>query len=324
MAEDEGARTEREKRILARWHESADQLRRTAEATGSGELTVANSDQELTARRVRLRRHHVDLEGIVNRDESLWVSFLSGGLAAARAVGRVVTARSPARPSQAVGTGALIGPRLLITNNHVVESAGDAARMGVQFGYEFGDDGSDPRPSYCLFEPDRFFVTDAELDFTVVAVADLDGVPPGDTYGVVPLIEQTGKAVKAEFLNVIHHPGGDPKRISIRENQMVAQDDLWLRYRSDARRGSSGAPVFNDQWEMVALHHGGIPVRDESGADLDQQGQRWTPDMGAENKAYSANEGARVSRIVHRLRAADLSAEARELIDQALDKGANR
>lgn len=324
MAEDHSARAQREKQILARWQDSADQLRRTAEATDSGKLNVANSDQELTRRRERLERHHVDLEGIVNTDESLWVSFLRGGLAVARTVGRVVTARSQARPSQAVGTGALIGPSLLITNNHVIESAEDAAGMGVQFGYEFGDDGSDPRPSYCLFEPERFFFTDVELDFTVVAVADLDGVPPGDTYGALPLIEQTGKAVKAEFLNVIHHPGGDPKRISIRENQMVAQDDLWLRYRSDARRGSSGAPVFNDQWEMVALHHGGIPVRDESGAHLDHHGQRWTPEMGPESKAYSANEGARVSRVVRRLRDAELPAEARKIIDEALDKGVNR
>ena len=104
---------------------------------------------------------------------------------------------------------------------------------------------------------------------------------------------------------------------------MVAEDDLWLRYRSDARRGSSGAPVFNDQWEMVALHHGGIPVRDHTGARLGVNGERWTPEMGEDAKAYTANEGARVSRIVRRLRAADLDTAARTLIDEALKQGAN-
>ena len=323
MTEDGQAQAKREREILDRWRDSADQLDDTAKATDSGDLDVANTSRELHERRERLERRGLDLEGIVNKDESLWVSFFRYGLAAAAAVGRVVTAPSRARPIQAIGTGALIARGLLITNNHVIESADDAARMGVQFGYEFGDDGSDPTPSFWRFVPDHFFFTDVDLDFTVVAVADQNGAPPGETYGTVPLIAQTGKAVKAEFLNVIHHPGGDPKRISIRENQMVAEDELWLRYRSDARRGSSGAPVFNDQWEMVALHHGGIPLRDESGADLDRHGERWTPDMGEDTKAYTANEGARVSRIVRRLREADLGADARNLIDEALDEGVN-
>ena len=323
MTEDEQGRAQREQEILERWRDSTDQLEDTAKATDSGDLNVANSRRDLDERRERLQRRGLDLDGIVNKDDSLWVSFLGCGLAVSRPVGRVVTAPSRGRPSEAVGTGALIGRSLFITNNHVIESADDAARMGVQFGYEFGDDGSDPVPQYCRFTPDRFFSTDVDLDFTVVAVADLNGAPPGDTYGSLPLIEQTGKAVKAEFLNIIHHPGGDPKRISIRENQMVAEDDMWLRYRSDARRGSSGAPVFNDQWEMVALHHGGVPVRDRSGADLDLNGDRWTPDMGEAAKAYTANEGARVSRIVRRLRAAELDTAARKLIDEALGQGVN-
>jgi hypothetical protein len=74
---------------------------------------------------------------------------------------------------------------------------------------------------------------------------------------------------------------------------------------------------------VVALHHGGIPVRDHSGADLDRNGDRWTPDMGEDAKAYTANEGARVSRIVRRLRQADLDPAARILIDEALKQGAN-
>ncbi|GAA0943718.1 trypsin-like serine peptidase [Virgisporangium aurantiacum] len=318
MGTDTEGETRRSKEILERWRNSAHQLDDTAKATASGDLAAANSSSELGNRRQRLMRRGLDLDGIVNKDDSLWVSFLSCGLAAARAVGRVVTAPSRAHPSLAVGTGALIGPSLFITNNHVIWSADDASAMGVQFGYEFADDGTESQPRYCAFVPERFFCTDVELDFTVVAVADLDGAPPGEAYATVPLIGRTGKAVRAEFLNVIHHPGGDRKRISIRENQMVAEDDLWLRYRSDARRGSSGAPVFNDQWEMVALHHGGVPMRDESGADLDVNGARWTPDMGEETKAYTANEGARVSRIVRRLREAELADAARQLIDDAL------
>ena len=146
--------------------------------------------------------------------------------------------------------------------------------------------------------------------------------PPGEKYGTVPLIVQTGKAVKAEVLNVIHHPGGKRKRLTIRANRMVAEDELWLRYTSATEEGSSGAPVFNDQWEMVALHHGGVPMRDPHGVQLDRAGQPWRPDMGRDAKAYVANEGARVSRIVSRLHGAPLATQAKALIDQALQAGA--
>ena len=51
-----------------------------------------------------------------------------------------------------------------------------------------------------------------------------------------------------------------------------------------AERGSSGSPVFNDQWEIVALHHAGVPApgHDELGGII--------------------NEGVRVSRLLAFLR----------------------
>jgi V8-like Glu-specific endopeptidase len=306
--------------IAQRWDDSADQVAQTAAAVRTGELRIANTMHEITERRERLERQGLVLDGIVDEDDSVWLSFFSCGLVAARSVGRVVRLRPPA-PATAIGTGVLIAPGLLLTNNHVVPSAEDAAEMGVQLGYEYDDHGAERPYDTCRFEPDRCFWTHEELDFSVVAVAALHGRPPGETYGTVRLIEQTGKALKAEVVNVVHHPGGDRKRLSIRENRIVAEDDLWLRYTSDARQGSSGAPVFNDQWEMVALHHGGIPRRDGEGVALNRAGEPWTRDMGEEAKAYTANEGARVSRIVRRLRDAALHPPAKALIDEALGAG---
>jgi V8-like Glu-specific endopeptidase len=34
-------------------------------------------------------------------------------------------------------------------------------------------------------------------------------------------------------------------------------DGRRLRYRNNTEPGSSGSPVFNFEWELVALHHGG-------------------------------------------------------------------
>jgi S1-C subfamily serine protease len=248
------------------------------------------------------------------------LSFFDCGLKAARAVGRVVDApvRQPVRP---VGTGSLVTPRLLLTNNHVCGSAEQASGMKVEFNYEYDEVGA-PRPEDpWQLAPDDFFVTDPELDFTLVAVSDRDGSPPGTVYGSIPLIGQTGKAVIGEVVNVIHHPVGERKKVSIRFNRMVAEDDLWIRYESDTQEGSSGAPVFNDQWEMIALHHGGVTATDAEGFELSRTGARWTPEMGESALSYIGNEGARVSRIVRSLGRMQLPPEQLELAAEILQGG---
>jgi V8-like Glu-specific endopeptidase len=310
--------------IAARWQESTDKVDAALAAVRERRLDMANTDAEIERRQRRLKSHGLDLEGIVDKDDSVWLTFFSRGLTVARAVGRVVRTppRQPIRPE---GTGVLISSQLLLTNNHVIPEAAEAAEMGVQFHYEYGDDGQELQPDLWHFAPGAFFSTDEDLDFTVVAVAEQPGQdPPGRAYGCVRLIEQTGKVLMGEAINVVHHPAGDRKSVSIRENRLVAEDELWLRYLSDTRHGSSGAPVFNDQWEMVALHHGGVPQRDPRGRRLSLAGTPWTQDMGEDAVAYIGNEGARVSKIVGRLRDADLIESQRKFFEQEWAEGAHQ
>ncbi|SHN83563.1 V8-like Glu-specific endopeptidase [Geodermatophilus obscurus] len=303
--------------IRERWVASEEQRADAQAAIGQRDLTLANSPADLQEREDRLRRRHLRLEGIVDQDDSVWLSFFDCGLRAARSVGRVVEAprRQPVVP---IGTGSLVTDRLLLTNHHVVRTPDEAAGMAVEFAYEYDEDGESRNEDRWPLAPGDCFVTDPDLDYTVVAVALRDGRPPGETYGSIPLIGQTGKAVIGEVLNVIHHPAGQRKRVSLRFNRMVAEDDLWLRYESDTREGSSGAPVFNDQWEMVALHHGGVAATDDEGFELTRDGQRWTRDMGEDAVAYVGNEGARVSRIVRSLRGAGVPLEQRRLLTPIL------
>jgi V8-like Glu-specific endopeptidase len=311
---------DRLREIRDRWEASKDQRDAAHLAVGRRDLSVVNRPEDLEERRDRLRRRRLRLEGIVDQDDSVWLSFFDCGLKAARSVGRVVEApvRQPVRP---IGTGSLVSDRLLLTNNHVCRSPEEAAGMAVQFGYEYDDVGQERPADQWPLAPGDLFVTDPDLDYTLVAVAPRDGRAPGSTYGSIPLIAQTGKAVIGEVLNVIHHPAGQRKRVSVRYNRMVAEDDLWVRYESDTREGSSGAPVFNDQWEMIALHHGGVPATDDEGYELARDGRRWTPEMGRDAIAYIGNEGARVSRIVRSLRAADVPAEQRPFLDPILAGG---
>ncbi|MEV6196312.1 serine protease [Streptomyces sp. NPDC051920] len=304
--------------IARRWAKSRTDLPTVTAALRKGDVSTANEPAEIDQRRARLAAHGTELEAVIGEDDSLWLGFLSRGLLMARAVVRVVTlpVRSPAVPE---GTGVLVSPRVLLTNHHVVPDAEHAAPMGVQVGYEYGDDGGELACTTIRLAPETLFFTApvSTLDFTVVALAE---EAPENT-GYVPLIEAGGKVLIAEPLNVIHHPGGERKQVSIRNNRLVSQDEKWLRYTSDTRHGSSGAPVFNDQWEMVALHHGGIPARDAEGRRLTRTSEVWTPDMDEEAVAYQWNEGARVSRIVRRLRTAALPKPQRVLLDEALSKG---
>ena len=66
----------------------------------------------------------------------------------------------------------------------------------VEFGVEEVGSGSAVRARAFALQPGALFLTDAELDFTLVAVAPLSvGGHRLDAYGYNLLIEQTGKVL---------------------------------------------------------------------------------------------------------------------------------
>src|SRR6185295_12247422 len=88
------------------------------------------------------------------------------------------------------------------------------------------------------------------------------------------------------------------------ENQLLRRTDDFLWYSTDTLSGSSGSPVFSNDWLVVALHHSGVPalrngkIQTVLGRDFDR-----TVDKEDDIK-WIANEGVRVSRIVQTLREA--------------------
>lgn len=259
------------------------------------------------------------LERLMGRNDLIDVGFLERGHLASRSVGRI-TVRTGTGGAGAYGTGFLISPRLLLTNNHVLHSPTEAERSYVEFDYQAGLDGLPLQPVAFALAPAQLFVTDAELDFSVVAVEPQSaGGNALERFGFLRLIEQEGKVVLGELVNVIQHPNGEPKQLALRENEVVDLLELFLHYETDTSPGSSGSPVLNDQWEVVALHHSGVPKRDETGAFLAVDGSRWTRDMGEHRLAWKANEGVRISRVLRRLREHDLTGGAAELRAQVFE-----
>ncbi|KQR28018.1 endonuclease [Deinococcus sp. Leaf326] len=237
------------------------------------------------------------LERVLGANDLVGVAYLDLARAASRAVGRVVLRDARGR-TVGYGTGWLCSSRLLLTNHHVLESAAAARSAAVQFGYEIGSNGALQAGTELALDPDTLFLTSAELDYALVAVR-------GDTsaYGWLPLLAAQGKVLVGEALSIVQHPGGEPKQIALRENRLVDLLPDFLHYETDTAPGSSGSPVFNDAWEVVALHHSGVPRRDAQGRVLRRDGQPVAPGDSDTLIDWVANEGVRVSRLVEDLRA---------------------
>jgi endonuclease G len=158
----------------------------------------------------------------------------------------------------AFGTGSLVSPQLVLTNHHVLPDPQVAATSSIEFNFQDGLDGQPLKPVLFGLDPSSFFLTDMERDFALVAVRAARGAL--EPFGFNPLIEAEGMGVIGENVTIVQHPRGQKKQIALRENQFVDLADPFVHYRADTEPGSSGSPVFNDQWELVALHHAGVPA----------------------------------------------------------------
>ncbi|WP_426120819.1 DNA/RNA non-specific endonuclease [Kocuria sp. LHG3120] len=264
------------------------------------------------------------LERIIGDNNLLGVAFLELGAAAARSVGRIHI-REGSRPA-GFGTGFLVSPRLAMTNNHVLENVEVARSSWVEFNFQDGIDGMPLRSRFFALDPAAFFLTDPELDCTVVAVAAQslaqEGSPsvPLHSFGFHRTSAVQGKILLGESVNIIQHPEGKPKQISLQQNELVDRLELFLHYRSDTAPGSSGSPLYNNQWEVLGLHHSGVPAQNEAGQILAQDGTVWTHDRGEAAIQWVANEGVRMSSIHTWLRTAatTLAPAARQLLEELL------
>ncbi len=269
----------------------------------SAASTEGHEDKLATAR-VEIRKTLIEnptadpngYERILGKSDLNSINYLNRGLRAAAAVCRV---KLPMHGGDSYGTGFLVGNRLLITNNHVLASAAEASQAEAEFGYEHDLDGVLAEPVQFNLRPEEIFYTSVDFDITFVAVAPLSqNSVPLDRYGRLPLLPISGKAIAGEWVSIVQHPGGQPKQIAIRSSEVIGLDqkevpginlETFIHYSTDTEPGSSGAPVFNDQWQVVAIHHKAVPALPPVGAK-DKDELRWI-----------ANEGVRISAIFRHL-----------------------
>jgi endonuclease G len=261
----------------------------------------------------------------------LSVEFLARGIQSARPVGRILIQSGGS--VRARGTGFLVARGMVLTNEHVLRSKEQAAACSIQMDYELNRFGPNPQPQSFPLEPGRFFLNNPKFDFALVAVAPRSAQGALiDNYGWLTLNDAQGKISinLNDYVNIIQHPLGREKEIVVRDNRLLDleinnQEPVplgpFLHYEADTEKGSSGSPVLNDQWEVVALHHTGVPVEDEQGRWLDKEGQVWDKNTQSPTEiAWRANEGVRVSSLIAEFSRASVRPEEKPLLDQVLAK----
>ena len=209
-------------------------------------------------------------------DDLVTVQWFAGGQVAAAAIAYVSVPRFKengkpfAHERPAGGTAFLIAPDLVMTAFHVVEARdrtteapadpGDLLKqigaLRLMFNYERRD--QNDKPSGTEVAVTEMVVHDVGLDIAVLRLSEKRTETPL-TFRKKPLPEpQNGLGFVA---NIIQHPNHEPKKVGLRNNAVWALDKKQLYYFTDTRGGSSGAPVFDDKWHVIAIHTGFDPIK---------------------------------------------------------------
>ncbi|MDF5728956.1 MAG: trypsin-like peptidase domain-containing protein [Rhizonema sp. PD38] len=173
------------------------------------------------------------------------------------AVGRIESPRG-----NPIGTGVLINNNFLLTCHHIF-SKSQVQKAWVRFGYIAETHNLDKD----VFELD-FISQQSRSDYSLLKIK---GQPQQQK---AIYINNDAILDSGQEIRIIHHPQGKPVVISdLGQITQVGED--YIDYNLSTDNGSSGAPIFNRQWEMIAIHQGknamsrnletgttsGIPVR---------------------------------------------------------------
>lgn len=209
----------------------------------------------------KARSTAMGFEVVLGRSNLRPAIFLETGVAHSRATCLIRTSGVDflGRTGSWSGTGFLVSPNILLTNNHVLNSPTVAAAANAVFNYQVGADGQPLPTTTVRLRPDRLYLTSPAVNGLDYTFCWVDG-EPGAQFGQSRISLQALAIAEREFANIVSHPDGRRKEIAIQENTVEWQDDLVVHYTSDTEPGSSGAAVCNNNWQLIALHHASQPT----------------------------------------------------------------
>lgn len=174
------------------------------------------------------------LEQIINSaDNFLDIELIGGAIYSAQAVCRVeIPVGSPK------GTGFLIGPDLLLTNQHVLKTKNHVEEAIVRFDYKYDANRATSPGRLFKLQPDFYYASDAaDLDYALVKLEaePLKQIAAGEELRELPIQElalrgkhrgylmlATPQILADQRVNIIQHPDGDPIKVVLTQNYVVA------------------------------------------------------------------------------------------------------
>lgn len=184
------------------------------------------------------------------------INFLERGIISSRSVAKVEKKKGTIVE---VGTGFLfktegIDELFFMTNFHVINDKSEISITRIIFDYEEDINGNTKASkSFSIDSSGPWYVSPvAQYDVTIFKLVETVELK---RFGFIPIIKVD--VLKNDFVNIIQHPAGQLKKIALYHNIVTNTDNHVVQYLTDTMKGSSGSPVFNSNWEVVALHHSG-------------------------------------------------------------------
>jgi len=195
------------------------------------------------------------------------------------------------------GTAFLVARDIVMTNHHVVAPVLDGRvppeMVEFRFDYSLLQDGttlnsgkayslapvdwfvdaSPPSSADSLFDRAGELPSADELDYALLRMAKPAGSDPINPDSAEPgapprgWIQMPTKPVRLEPddpLFIIQHPEGKPVKLALDTKSIITvnANRTRVRHRTNTDPGSSGAPCFDIEWQLIALHHSGDPAKD--------------------------------------------------------------
>ena len=209
-------------------------------------------------------------EKIIHKDDTVTYQFMRAGLQTAASVMKLKVpsfeqqrerVQANGTPIIFLGTGWLIAETLIITNHHVINARMDNERnavvedlklqaKGTVAIFDFDAEGMEG----IVLQAIELVAWNEDLDYAILRI------PPTNRGAISCVKERLEMFNDTIAVNIIQHPEGRSKRYGIRNNLVSASTEIDLRYFTDTESGSSGSPVLNDKWQVVALHRAAIFV----------------------------------------------------------------
>jgi hypothetical protein len=203
------------------------------------------------------------------RDERLEHSCVLSALVASRSVARlrvpqIFEGKYTGPANDHFGTGWVAAPGILMTNHHVIaarkesplplsDADFEAQAAATRAWFKYYKEGLSE--NIVEVRCTKLLAKNEGLDYAVLRMESPDHLAPRPW---LTIAKETPDFALGARLNIVQCAAGGPIRYALTGNYFVSTGGTLdrLRYLTDTDAGASGAPVFDETWRVVAMHHG--------------------------------------------------------------------